>query len=129
MNTPSRQRGLSTISWVLIILVAVFFGTCAVKLLPVYMQSWTVDGAISKLVDSGELRGKTPGGIRQKLTKILDVNRVEAVTVRDIKITRDKGYTTIDATYEQRIPLMYNIDVVLKFDKLVYEFATATKEG
>ncbi len=129
MKLPSQQRGMSAFSLIIVVLVAVFFGVCAVKLGPLYMQSMTVDSTIQKVVDSGELRGKSVGDIRRKLTKLFDVNRIDALKVKDIKISRDQGYTLIDASYEQRVELMYNIDVVLKFDQLTYEFATAAREG
>jgi hypothetical protein len=128
MKTPYRQQGLSTISWLIVILVAAFFITSAVKLLPVYMQAMTVDSTIQKVVDSGELQGKSAMFIRKKLGKLLNVNQVEAIKLKDIKIVRDEGYTTIDARYEQRTPLMYNIDVVLKFEEHIYEFPTTSKE-
>ena len=128
MNTPFRQRGMSPISWLIVIMVAVFFGTSAVKLMPVYMQGATVDSTIQKVVDSGELRGQSVSFIRNKLSKLFNVNRIEAISVKDIKVTREEGYTTIDASYEQRIPLMYNIDVVVKFDTFVYEFPTASRD-
>jgi hypothetical protein len=128
MNTPHRQQGLSSISWLVVILVAVFFGTCAVKLLPVYLQGWNINSTISKVVNSGDLNGKSPAAIRSKIGKLLDVNRIEGITAKDIKITREKGYTTIDATYEERMPLMYNIDVVIKFDNLVFEFANTGRD-
>ena len=128
MNTPHRQQGLSTISWIVVILVAVFFGVCAVKVLPVYMEGWNVKNTMQKLVDQGDLQGLSSGGIRSKITKMLDVNRIESLKAKDIKITRDKGMTTVDASYEKREELMYNIDVVIKFDDLVYTFPTASRE-
>ena len=124
MNTPFRQQGLSSLSWLVVIMVAVFFGLCAVKLLPAYMGAYTVDTAISNAVEKGDFNGLSVGRIRSKLSKHFDVNRIEGVAVGDIKISRKKGNTLIDSSYEQRIPLLYNIDVVLKFDSLTYEFPT-----
>ena len=128
MKAPFRQQGLSSLSWLIVILVAVFFGLCAVKLLPAYMGAYTVDTAISNTVENKGFNGLSVGEVRRKLSKHFNVNRIEGVSVSDLKITRKNGNTLIDASYEQRIPLLYNIDVVLKFDALTYEFPTRVSE-
>ena len=52
------------------------------------------------------------------------MNRIDGISYRDVKISRAKGKTKIDATYEKRVPFLFNIDVMVKFDKLVYEYKT-----
>lgn len=116
-----RQRGLSTISIMLIILVVVFFGTCAVKLAPVYIQSFTVKRAVENVVNQYKGKKVSVADIKSSLSKQFLVNRVEGLDSRNIKVGRKDGKMTLDATYEKRVPLMFNIDVVLKFDTLIYE--------
>ncbi len=122
MKSHKRQGGLSSISILIILLVAVFFGTCAVKLIPVYLESFTVERAVSSVAEQakGAMWGRTE--IRSSLQKQFQVNRVEALKPQDVKVMRKDGKTTIDATYEKRVPLMFNIDAVVKFDQLIYEY-------
>lgn len=123
-----RQQGLSGLSILVIILVAILFATCAIKLTPVYLESLTVKTSVEKvveLVESGELKR---AGIKGKLSKLFDVNRVEGIIARDVKVTSEKGVITIDASYHAQVPLFSNIDVVLKFDHLVFE-ATSAKNN
>lgn len=121
MRFRHHQQGLSTLSLILIILVAAFFGTCAVKLLPVYIESFTVKKAVEIAVDQARTKKLSPTEIRKVLGKQLDVNRAEAIAIKDVVITRAEGKTIVNANYEKRVPLMFNIDVILKFDKLSYE--------
>ena len=122
MQSRHRQQGLSAISILIIILVAVFFGTCAIKLTPAYMESFTVKDAVQEAVRQAKTESMNNAQIRSAISKQFQVNMVEVINPRDIKITRKNGRTTINASYEKRVPLMFNIDVILKFDKLVYEF-------
>lgn len=122
MNFRHRQQGLSAVSLILIVLVAVFFGTCAVKLLPVYIESMTVKKAVEIAVSQAEAKKLSPAEIRGVLGKQLDVNRAEAIVAKDVIITRKNGKTTINANYEKRVPLMFNIDVIIRFDQLTYQF-------
>ena len=125
MNTLSRQRGMSMLSILTILFVASFFLTCGVKIIPLYLDAWTIDKAIKKGVDGGEFKSLSAGQIKRKLTSTFDMNRVEALKVGDIKIKRLKnGEMSIDASYEKRVSLIQNIDVVVKFDYLKYQFAS-----
>lgn len=121
MRFRHRQQGLSAISILIIVLVAVFFGTCAVKLGPEYIDSFTVKRAVEATVEQAREQGMDTNAIKSSLQKMLDVNRTEAISVKDVVITREKGTIIVDASYEKRVPLMFNIDVVLKFDSLRYE--------
>ncbi len=116
MNTPYRQRGMSSLGWITVLLVVAFFITCTVKLLPEYMQSWTVKSTLQNVAESGDLANKSPSEIRRKLVKLFRVNQIDSITVKDVEISRESTGVVIHAQYERRMPLMYNIDVVLKFD-------------
>lgn len=124
MTTINRQRGMSALGILFVLLVASFVLTCVIKLLPHYMDSWTLNSAISKSVENNQYKGMSSGEIRSKVGKYLDINRLEVIKAKDIKIKREKGITYIDASYEKRVPLMFNVDVVMKFDQLQYEFPT-----
>ena len=122
MNFKYRQGGLSSIGILFVMMVGAFALTCALKLLPVYIEGATVTSAIGSAVEGGEFDGLSNGKVKSKVGKIFNVNMFEGISARDVKVTRAEGITTLDANYEQRMPLMFNIDVVVKFDKLVYEF-------
>lgn len=125
MNTLSKQRGLSMLSILTILFVASFFLTCGVKLVPLYLDAWTIDKAIKKGVETGEFKALSASQITRKLTSTFDMNRVEAIKINDIKVKRLKnGEMSIDASYEKRVPLIQNIDVVVKFDYLKYQFVS-----
>lgn len=122
MNSRHRQSGLSAITILIIILVAVFFGTCAIKLIPGYMESFTVKEAVESTVAQAKADSMQVSAIRSMLSKQFQVNMIDVIKLTDITITKMDGKTVVDAGYEKRIPLMFNIDVVLKFDNLHYEF-------
>jgi hypothetical protein len=107
-------------------IIGAFTLTCALKLIPVYIEGATVSSAISSAIEKGEFEGLSVGRIKSKVGKIFEINMVEGISAKDVKIKRSKGLTTLDANYEQRMPLMFNIDVVVKFDKLTYEFKSGS---
>jgi hypothetical protein len=54
-----------------------------------------------------------------------DVSRIDTISAKDIKFTEGKNGREANANYEKRVPLIANIDVVVKFDKLVYKLSSA----
>lgn len=118
---PSRQLGMSPITILIVIMVAIFFINAAIKVGPLYIESFSIDSSIGGAIKNGDFNKETPAGIKAKIAKYFDVNRIEGVDAKDIVISNNKGVLTIDATYERRVPLMANIDVVVKFDTLIYE--------
>ena len=125
MNIAYSQRGLSSISILIVMMVGAFFLICALKLIPIYIEGASVASAISSAVEDREFDGLTVKQMRTKLGKYFEINRIEGINVRDIEIKRVKGATHIDASYEQREPLLFNIDIVVKFDELKYEVTSS----
>lgn len=125
MNIAYSQRGLSSISILIVMMVGAFSLICALKLIPIYIEGASVASAISSAVEDREFDGLTVKQMRTKLGKYFEINRIEGINVRDIEIKRVKGATHIDASYEQREPLLFNIDIVVKFDELKYEVTSS----
>jgi hypothetical protein len=127
MNRVSRQRGMSSLSILVILMLGGLALTCALKLIPLYIEGMTVRGTIDSAIEKKDFDGLSVGQIKTKIGKYFEINRVEGISARDVKIKREKGVTTIDASYEQRVHLMFNIDVVVVFDTLIYELELSNK--
>ena len=121
MSMKHHQRGMSGLSILVVLLLIGFFATAIIKLLPIYMESWTVKGALTAVVEEGG-DGLTPTEIRSKIGRQFTVNQVTAINEKDILIKRLKGgKISIDANYEKRVHFMQNVDVVVKFEKFMFE--------
>jgi hypothetical protein len=125
MKSAYSQRGLSSISILIVMMVAAFFLICALKLIPIYIEGASVASSVSSAFEDKEFDNLTVKQMRTKLGKYFEINRIQGISARDIKIKRVKGTTYIDASYEQREQLLFNIDVVVKFDDLKYEFTSS----
>ncbi len=121
MKRLSRQRGLGMLGWVAVIGVVVFFGTLAAKLMPVYVDNMTVRSIIQAVAADPEAGGKSAGQLRSEISRQFITNRVEVINPRDIKFKYERNVITVDASYEVRVPVMYNVDAVVRFDNQTFE--------
>jgi hypothetical protein len=121
MKTRFSQQGLSMTGWMAVLFVVAIFVTCAVKIMPLYLDAWTARTAIENVVAKQREKTESIRAIRSAISRQFIANRVEVVKIKKVKINKTKGKIVIDANYEKREPLFYNIDVVVKFDNLVFE--------
>ena len=115
MTMPSRQRGLSLISWMVILVVVAILGTAAFRMIPAYLEYNTISTAIRSLLQDNKVAMMSGGEIRAALDKRFVINQVNAITVNDLKISKEGGVMVIATDYEVREPLFYNISIVMTF--------------
>jgi hypothetical protein len=60
MKSIHRQRGMTPIGWILVFLLIAFFTLIALKLVPIYLDSFTVGSVISDLKKEPGIAAKTP---------------------------------------------------------------------
>jgi hypothetical protein len=119
MIDRNKQTGLTTLTWLLVVMVAGFFLVCLVKLGPVYMESLTVNSIITQAAEEARGEGLGKAQIHERIAKKMLINTIAGMSMADVEISGQGEDMIIDATYEVRKPLMLNIDVVLKFDDMI----------
>ncbi len=125
VKAKAKQKGLSAIGMLVVILVAVFFGNFAIKVIPLYIENATVQNAVETVVEQAESGQIKSSEIKSTLGKMFQVNMIEILDPRTgVQIKREKGKTIVDARYDRQVHLMFNMDIVVKFDQLVYEFVS-----
>lgn len=116
-NVRHKQAGASFLSTLTIILVAGVFFSVAFKLYPAYLDYMTVDSVLSKVIlDSDELR-KTPKSLKRDLHKKWNINQIRLPSQESLIIRRKEGVITIYLDYEVRVPMFFNVDAMVKFEK------------
>ena len=119
MKSIHRQRGMTPIGWVVVFLLIAFFALIALKLVPVYLESFSVGSVISDLKDEPGIGAMTSREITTIVKRRLDVNMVSGLDTDDIYIERMGNTKKIIADYEVRKSMLGNVDIVVSFNKSV----------
>jgi hypothetical protein len=98
-----------------------FFAMCVIRMAPPYFESLSVKDIIARIATEPETVGKTSSDIRRKIDFVFNTNQIYELSWKDVKVFDRKGKKYIDANYEVRIPIMWKIDAVLKFNDLLYQ--------
>ena len=119
MKSIHRQRGMTPIGWILVFLLIAFFALIALKLVPIYIESFSVGAVISDLHKEPGISSMTSREIVNIVEKRLDINSVTSVSGDDILVDKLGNSLTITADYEVREPMLGNVEIVVSFNKSV----------
>ena len=111
-----RQRGASAFQFLCYTLASVFVILVGFKLLPVYMDNFSVKSVLSALDDRSEIRQARPKEVKIWISKGFQVNSIRDIPISAITVRQEGAFLVADVNYERRVDLISNIDVVLTFE-------------
>ena len=116
-----RQRGVTFIGWLLLLIPVAILGYMGIRLIPIYLNYMRVAQSVAQTASemkTDEAASLTPVLIRASLSKHFDIESITFPDVKDVSITRDGSGWTIEAKFEDTAPLFGNISMVVDFDKV-----------
>jgi hypothetical protein len=101
---------------ILVILILVVVGALiGMKVTPAYIEYFTIKKAIAAITQSGELRGGSVAEVRRAFENRANIDDITSVQPQDLEITKDGSEVVISFAYEKRIPLFYNVSLLIDF--------------
>ncbi len=116
-----RQRGVTFIGWLILLIPVAILGYVGIRLVPVYLNYMRVAQSVAQTASemkTDEVTALTPVLIRATLSKHFDIESITFPDPKDVSITRDGSGWTIEAKFEDTAPLFGNISLVVDFDKV-----------
>lgn len=111
-----QQHGFSKLGLLFSLVVLVCVLSLGLKILPVYIDHNFVRGVAAMLVESGRANAMTQAELREEIAAGMRVNNVRNFDLNSITTNRINGANAVSIVYERRIPLLGNIDIILRFD-------------
>ena len=114
-----KQRGITVIGMLLLIIVIAFVALIAMKVVPMYIQLFTVKSTIESIRKEPQLAQMNTTDIQNAIQKRFDIGYVDNITARDLKIRNDRGGRVLDLVYQDERYLFYGLSVVLKVNETI----------
>ena len=115
-----RERGWTMIGGMIILCLLAFVVVIGFRLVPMYLDYFTVQSSLESLKSEPEVARMSKYDILASIQRRFDVGYVDVVTSKDVKIKQDKNGKFVELVYEDRRPLLANLEIVGKFNKTVY---------
>lgn len=117
MKSESAQRGLSFVGWLLVLGVLGFLGSTAIKVIPHYLDYMSLKKIISSVETDQSASINSVSDFYSRVAKGMQINSIQGVDLnKALSITAENHRFVAHLQYEQREPLVENIDLVVKFD-------------
>jgi hypothetical protein len=114
-----KQRGLTLISFGIVLAAGLFVAYTAMKLIPVYLEYHALLNALKLVQEDPAAADMPPAQIRNKIINSLWVSYAsDNIGYQDIKISRSDG-VKIRVKYDVRKTWIGNVDLLAHFDKTV----------
>ncbi len=114
MYIPTRQRGLSMIGFLFVAAVVLAVALLAFRMIPAYIEYFTIQKALDgALADSNDL---SIVSIRKAMDRRLSADYADAVTAKDVEVTKNGNAITASVSWEKRLPVVKNVSILLEFD-------------
>lgn len=113
-----NQKGITLLSFLLILALVGFFGFLFMRLFPVYTEYFSAVNDIKAVTQAADADKLELPMIKDGLYRRFQISYVERINLdKHIKLRTEKDGKVLDLKYEVREPLMYNLDFVAKFER------------
>jgi len=112
------QSGLSMVGFLGLAIVVGFAALLGLRLVPVYVEYFSVRTILNNLVKDRELTA-TPAkdrDIRNSFVRRAQIADVTNVSGSDIDISRDGGVLTLSTSYSVKVPVAGHVNLCLDFN-------------
>ena len=113
-----KQRGLTMISWMFVIGLIGVQAVLAMRILPVYMNFNAVKHIMNGLPTDPETRQMSTKDLRKHISKRLKIDNMYDLSRNKeaFKFVKKKTGLTLVLHYEERGPILSNLEFVATFD-------------
>lgn len=111
----TKQRGLTFISWLVILAIGIFFTLLAIKMVPTYLENFAIKEVLANVEQDRSSRKLTHRQLKDNLLKRFKINGVYDFPRDKIKIEKGKKGLHIAIDYEVRKAVAGNVFVVMTF--------------
>jgi hypothetical protein len=123
------QKGFTFWSLAFTIVTIVFFLILGMKLVPSYIEYFTIKKALTTLKSNGSLKTMSKADIQTSFNHARLIDNIKSVTADDLEIGKDDaGNTTVSVEYQVKVPMVANITALLDFAASTDEAAGAKTE-
>lgn len=119
MQRLEKQRGMTGIGWLLVLLIILVTALIFIKLVPMYMDNFKVTSALESLKTDQQARGKQPHEIKKLLLNRFNIDMLPQVAAEDITVTRQENTYNVRVETQFKENMFGGLYVVLLVDEAV----------
>lgn len=110
-----NQQGMTFFGVVIIGFVIVAGAILIMKLIPPYLEFWSVQKVISVMAKDSALPGMTVTEARASFDRRAVIDNITVIKGSDLEVAKDRGTTVVSANYSVTVPIAGNLSALMEF--------------
>lgn len=115
-----KQKGLTMVSWIVVISFIGIVGVSALNIIPSYLNYFSARSILESIKDDSVVKGKTASQIKGLIIKRFSTNNLRNIKVKDALTfkntgSNDRSSFVVELNYEDRGKIMGNLFYVTVF--------------
>ena len=111
-----KARGLSMIGFLFLIVVLGVLVVTLFKLLPAYVEYYSIRNALTSIARDSEFRNANPKAVRDAFARRAQIDNITAVDPSDIDIDKEGENLVLSTSYSKRVHMFGHLNACLDFD-------------
>ncbi len=116
---PHHQRGMTTLGLIILVAFVGLFVFAGIRLAPIYLEHMKINSVLEGVKAEFDGQNATRQDINRSLTRRFEVESVNVISEKDLKIRKVADGYVIEAVYENRTPFVANVSFAVSFSKTV----------
>ncbi len=114
-----QQRGITALGLLILLAFVGLFVFAGIRLVPVYLEHMKIESVMTGVEKEFDGNGPSQRAIMNYIEKRFDVESVNVISVRDVKIRRNGDAYDVVASYSNKTPFIANVSFEVDFEKKV----------
>ena len=111
-----RNSGLSLLGLLITLAVLGFIAVIGFKLVPVYIEYFSIKKALVGTVRSADAKNATVADLRRTFDLRISADYITTVSAKDLDITKEGGLPVLSVNYKVQVPLVANVSFCIDFE-------------
>jgi hypothetical protein len=115
----ARQQGMTVIAVIMIMIIIAFVALIVMRIVPIYINYFSIRSTLEGLKSEPELDRMAAVDVQRAIQRRFEISYVNVIEARHVKVRMQGREKFLDLVYEDRRPLIGNLDVVAKFNETI----------
>ena len=108
---------MTVIGVIMVLIIIAFVALIIMRIVPIYMEYFTIRQSIEAMRSDGVDPRSSKYEVLLSLEKRFDISYVTVIQAKDLNVIKKGGNLILKLAYEDRRPLLANLEVVAVFNK------------
>lgn len=114
-----KQQGMTLTGWMVVVALILFFALLGMKIVPVYLQNYSVRNVVESLSDEPLITKKSAAEVKRMILRRFNINSLYDLKSKHVLVKTSPGIMTVSVVYTVRKTMVGNLDVLISFDERI----------